>query len=445
VYLRFYGLREKPFNPTPDPRFLYLTTAHREALAQLEYGVKERRGFIVLTGEVGTGKTTLLRTLLDRLESTTECAFVFNSMMSFDEILAYVVEDFGIVGSGNSHAHRLVALNHYLTERVRRGLNTVLIIDEAQNLDAAALEQVRLLSNFETTNEKLLQILLVGQPELKAKLALPELRQLKQRIGLRCSIHPLSPANTAEYIHHRLAVAGQGDPTTGTPALEIFTRGAVERICAYSGGIPRVVNLVCDHCLLVGYADQKRVIDVRVAEEAIDYLEERETLPSAPPAPERPPSAERPPKSAESPPKSAESPPKSAESPPKSSPQRRPKSPEVEREVIVDHQVPENTADPLEVAQRFSPEVSDVEVLTAERLDRWDPHPEGSSRHGELSDRWLVSAAMAAAVGSAVFLALEPNGALGLVGQLASSLEDLGVVARDLLGRLVIGSRAASF
>jgi general secretion pathway protein A len=427
VYLRFYGLREKPFNPTPDPRFLYLTSAHREALAQLEYGVKERRGFIVLTGEVGTGKTTLLRTLLDRLESTTECAFVFNSMMPFDEILAYIVEDFGIVGAGDSRARRLVALNHFLTERVRRGLNTVLIIDEAQNLDIAALEQVRLLSNFETTNEKLLQILLVGQPELKAKLALPELRQLKQRIGLRCSIHPLSPAGTAEYIHHRLATAGQVDP--GDPAgapPQIFTRDAVERICAYSAGIPRVVNVVCDHCLLVGYADQKRVIDARVVEEAIDYLEEREPRAVAPP-------------------------------------ERVAKVPTEAKSSGVERQVPEKTTNPIEVVRRFSPEIHEAaeirevaevaevrevagvsEKPTAERLDRWVAPLRRSLPPIELSDRWLVSAAMAAAVGSAVFLALEPNGALGLVGQLAGSLQDWGGAARDLLDRLVIGSRAAS-
>ncbi len=429
MYLRFYGLHEKPFNPTPDPRFLYLTSAHREALAQLEYGVKERRGFIVLTGEVGTGKTTLLRTLLDRLDATTECAVVFNSMMPFDEILAYIVEDFGIVGAGDSRARRLVALNHYLTERVRRGLNTVLIIDEAQNLDTAALEQVRLLSNFETTNEKLLQILLVGQPELKTKLALPELRQLKQRIGLRCSIHPLNPADTADYIHHRLATVGQMDPAdpAGTPP-EIFTRRAVERICAYSAGIPRVVNLVCDHCLLVGYADQKRVIDVRVVEEAIDYLEERE--PSAEESESKPFAEERSPFA------------------PAAPVARDPEAPAVEEEPSVEHQVPENTANPLEVVQRFSPEVGEVaEVVerpTVERVDRWVPPAERSLLRVELSGPWLVSAAMAAVIGSAVLLALEPNGALRLVGQLAGSLQDLGGVARDLLDRLVIGSRAPS-
>src|SRR5262249_47641804 len=183
MYLSFYGLREKPFNPTPDPRFLFFSPAHKEAMAQLEYGVRERRGFLMLTGEIGTGKTTLLRALLARLDDDTASAFVFNSTLGFDEILEYVMEDLGMPAPGASRVQRLVALNHFLTDRVRRGLNTVLIIDEAQNLDVSSLECVRLLSNFETTTEKLLQILLVGQPELRDKLQRPELRQLKQRIA----------------------------------------------------------------------------------------------------------------------------------------------------------------------------------------------------------------------------------------------------------------------
>lgn len=277
MYLSFYGLREKPFNPTPDPRFLYFSPAHREAMAQLEYGVRERRGFLLLTGEVGTGKTTLLRALLERLDDDTASAFVFNSTLRFDEILEYVMEDFGISVSGTSQAQRLFALNHFLTDRVRRGLNTVLIIDEAQNLDVSSLEGVRLLSNFETTTEKLLQILLVGQPELKDKLRLPELRQLKQRIGLRCRIQPLTAGETGDYIRHRLDVAK--DPISIVAALihsELFTRAAVARICEYSQGIPRVVNVLCDHCLLIGYADQMRRIGPSIVEEAIEYLEEGE-------------------------------------------------------------------------------------------------------------------------------------------------------------------------
>jgi general secretion pathway protein A len=404
VYLRFYGLEEKPFNPTPDPRFLYLTSAHREALAQLEYGVKERRGFMVLIGEVGTGKTTLLRTLLDRLDSTTETAFVFNSMMPFDQILAYIVEDFGIVAAKESHAHRLVALNHFLIERVRRGLNTVLIIDEAQNLDAASLEQVRLLSNFETTNEKLLQIVLVGQPELKAKLALPELRQLKQRIGLRCTIHPLSPADATEYIQYRLAVAGLEDSTR----MPIFTAGAVERICAYSRGIPRVVNLLCDHCLIAGYADQNRTIDVRTVEEVIDYLEEREL-----PTPEPPRQASRP--------KPADAPSvKHREAEPLAEPVRVPTAPL--REVV---------------APAASPKVHEK----LREADRDDDLVEAFSRTKVVANRWLVRAGIAATGGSALVLALAPSVALGLVNRLAGSLQGFAWFAREWLGSLAIGSQ----
>jgi len=269
VYLKFYGLAEKPFDPTPDPRFHHLTPAHREALAQLEDGVRERRGFLMLTGEVGTGKTTLIRTLLERLDLKTDAAVVTNSMMPFDDILAYAMEDFGIP-VGTTRAQRLSALNGFLIERVRRGLNTVLVIDEAQNLDESALEQVRLLSNFETTTEKLLQILLAGQPELRTKLDQPELRQLKQRIGLRCKIRPLTTEETRRYIGHRLTVArGASSPA----APEIFTQGAIAAICEYSTGIPRVVNIVCDHCLLIGYAEQKTMIDENIAQEAIGYLE----------------------------------------------------------------------------------------------------------------------------------------------------------------------------
>ena len=267
MYLDFYGLTEKPFNATPDPKFLHLTPGHREALAQLLYGVQDGKGFIVLTGEVGTGKTTLLHTLRQRLNGQTAVSFVFNSTLPFDGILEYMLEDFGITKAGESQAQRLIALNKFMIERRRAGQNTVLILDEAQNLNPTTLEQVRLLSNFETPTDKLLQILLVGQPELKAKLNLPELRQLKQRIGLRCTIPPLTPEETRLYIRKRLRVAGAED-------LKLFTDRAVERIAEYAEGIPRLVNIVCDHCLVFAFADQKRQIDRHIVEQAIDYLEE---------------------------------------------------------------------------------------------------------------------------------------------------------------------------
>src|SRR5256886_10265930 len=197
--LVFFGLQQKPFNATPDPRFLYLSPGHREGLAQLVYGVQEQKGFILLTGEVGTGKTTLLRALLSRLDSHTAAAFVFDTTLPFEGLLEYILEDFGVAKAGESHVQRLIALNNFLTERRRAGQNSVLILDEAQNLDLRALEQIRLLSNFETHTEKLLQILLVGQPELLDTLDRPELRQLKQRIGLRCQILPLTPEQTRDY------------------------------------------------------------------------------------------------------------------------------------------------------------------------------------------------------------------------------------------------------
>src|SRR5262245_269171 len=267
MYLSFYGLTEKPFNATPDPKFLYMSPGHREALAQLLYGTQERKGFIALTGKVGTGKTTLLHALCQRLNGQSAVSFVVNSALPFDQFLEYVLEDLGINKAAESRAQRLIALNNFLIEQQRAGQNTVLIVDEAQNLDPLTLEQIRLLSNFETPTSKLLQILLVGQPELKSRLNLPELQQLKQRIALRCQIPALTPAETRSYIRTRLRIAGARD-------LGLFVDSAVDRIAAYSGGIPRLINTVCDHCLLFGYADQKRRIDRHVVDQAIKYLED---------------------------------------------------------------------------------------------------------------------------------------------------------------------------
>jgi general secretion pathway protein A len=269
MYLNFYGLRETPFSPTPDPKFLFQSARHREALAQLIYGVRERKGFIVLTGEIGTGKTTLLRTLLERLDADTHVAYVHNSALEIEGLLEYVLHDWGVKSMATTHASRLVELNEFLIDQHRSGASPVLVIDEAQNLSIQTLEAVRLLSNFETTHQKLMQILLVGQPELRDKLNVHELRQLKQRIGLRCHIGPLSPEETRLYIRHRLRIAGATD-------AGIFTDAAIQKISDYSHGTPRVINIVCDHCLLSGYADSKRRIDAGLVNEAIEYLEEGE-------------------------------------------------------------------------------------------------------------------------------------------------------------------------
>ena len=261
MYLGFYGLREHPFSTTPDPRFLFLTSGHREALAQLTYGVQGDKGCTVLTGDIGTGKTTLLRALLWKLDSTVAVACVSESSLPFEGLLECILEEFGVKALDASHARRLLALKSFLNERHLAGLKTALILDEAQNLSPSTLEQVRLLSNFEAPGAKLLQILLVGQPELGAKLALPELRQLRQRIALRCELGPLSREETRQYILSRLRIAGAHDPGT-------FTDGAIESIVRHSGGIPRVINILCDHCLLIGYADQKPRIDPGIVAEA---------------------------------------------------------------------------------------------------------------------------------------------------------------------------------
>ena len=265
MYLKFFGLTERPFELTPDPKFLFLTPGHREALAQLIYGIQEQKGFILMTGEVGTGKTTLLRTLLDRLGGKVDAAFITNSTLPFDQILEYAFADLGVQDPGGTRAQRLIALNRFLIEQRRNKRNTVLIIDEAQNLSIETLEQIRLLSNFETTSQKLVQIILSGQPELHEKLRLPELRQLKQRIGLRCILQPMTHEQVGQYIVSHLRVAGARQ--------QPFAEPAVRRIADYAGGIPRLVNMLCDHCLLSAYADQLPAIDAGVVKRAIRYLE----------------------------------------------------------------------------------------------------------------------------------------------------------------------------
>jgi general secretion pathway protein A len=264
MYLRFYGLSEPPFRGTPDPRFLYLSARHRDAMAQLEWGVREGAGFMMLTGEVGTGKTTLLHSLLRQLDPRTAASYVFNPTLSFDDLLEYVLTDFSIPAAPASRAPRLGVLNTFLLERHRAGLNTVLVLDEAQLLTVEMLERLRLLSNFETATAKLLQIILAGQPELATKLELRELRQLRQRIVLHVTLAPLSTDETREYIRTRLRTAGARD-------LGIFSEPAVREVARRTEGFPRLVNILGDHSLLVGYADQKRRVDAATVREASRY------------------------------------------------------------------------------------------------------------------------------------------------------------------------------
>src|SRR5262245_10340407 len=265
VNLTFFGLAREPFNPAPDPAFLYLSPGHDEALAQLLYGVNERKAFMLLTGEVGTGKTTLLRALLTKLGPDTAVSLVTHSALPFEGLIECILDTFGIAKVGQSTAQQLLALQAYLLDRYHAGQNTVIILDEAQNFTRETLERVRLLSNLETATDKILQIVLAGQPELAAILETQELRQLDQRIALRCRTVPLSRPQVRDYIETRLRVAGAASPG-------MFTDEAVDRIARASRGVPRMINNLCDHCLVIGYADQVRRIDRKITDEAIQYF-----------------------------------------------------------------------------------------------------------------------------------------------------------------------------
>jgi len=271
MYLEYYGLREKPFNVTSDPSFLYLSKKHREAFAHLVYGIKERKGFLEITGEVGTGKTTLCRALLNQLDSHTKAAFIFNSDISEHQLLQMVVEDLGIRTGKKTKVDLFNSLNHFLIEQLRMGNNVVLILDEAQNLKPRVLEQMRMLSNLETEKEKLFQIIFVGQPELREKLNSPRLRQLRQRISVRYHILPLGKEEIRDYINHRLNIAG-------SKGLITFTDAAIEKIYEYSGGVPRLINVVSDKALLFGFVRSTHEITGEILEKSIDEIEGRVTV-----------------------------------------------------------------------------------------------------------------------------------------------------------------------
>ncbi|HTS35574.1 MAG TPA: AAA family ATPase [Candidatus Solibacter sp.] len=254
MYKEFFGLRANPFNVNPDPRFLFLTRHTEEALACLTYGIQSRKGFVLLTGEVGTGKTTLINKLLEWLRlQQVATAFVFNSRMNVPQFLDYMMADFGIPCDSKAKSQILLRLYNWLLDRYRAGETAVLIVDEAQNLSDEVLEEIRLLTNLETFTEKLLQIVLVGQPELEQKLKQPQLRQLRQRLTLRARTHALTLDETKAYIQQRLRIAGSN-------GQQIFEPEAVLSIHLYSSGIPRVINLLCEHCLVSAFVDQQKLI-----------------------------------------------------------------------------------------------------------------------------------------------------------------------------------------
>jgi general secretion pathway protein A len=277
MYKSFFGLKDNPFNVNPDPRFLYFTKEIEEAFSGLKYGIQNRKGFITLTGEVGTGKTTLVNRLLDWLhEERVRTAFLFNSRMNSSQLFDFILAEFGISCDSRSKSQNLMKLNQFLLDRFRAGETTVLIVDEAQNLTYPVLEEIRLLTNLETSTEKLLQIVLSGQPELEEKLKLPQLRQLRQRIMLRCKTSALSKEQTHDYIVERLRIAGYEGPA-------IFSPDAVAMVHKYSVGIPRVINLLCEHSLINAYVEQQRPIIGKTVEEVAKEFEFDEVAPTAPP------------------------------------------------------------------------------------------------------------------------------------------------------------------
>jgi general secretion pathway protein A len=266
MYQSFYGFAEMPFNITPDPKFLYLSPTHQEALQHLKFGVQERKGFIVLVGEVGCGKTTLCRRFLNEIDPARfDTALILNPRVTETQMLKAILTELGEKKLARSQVDLVAQMNRVLLERIERGRDIVLIIDEAQNLKVDVLEQIRLLSNLETDKQKLLQIVLLGQPELKAVLARDELRQLRQRILVHYDLRPLTLVDTAHYIQHRLTLAGsQGRPT--------FTSWAMRAIHRGSGGIPRLVNSLCDKALLSAFIRESDEVNYWDARRAVKEL-----------------------------------------------------------------------------------------------------------------------------------------------------------------------------
>jgi len=265
MYCQFYGLKERPFNVTSDPAFFFLSRQHKEALSHLLYGVTQRKGIIVITGEIGTGKTTLCRFFLNQLPKNVKTAFILNPYFSDIQLLEAIVRDFGIKIKNKSRLSFIWELNKFLLSESEMGNNVVLIIDEAQNLGPQALEQVRLLSNLETEKEKLIQIVLMGQPELNRKLDVYELRQLQQRIMVRYHITPLEQDELSDYINHRLNIAGSGNNVK-------FAQETLKIISDFSSCVPRLINIICDRALLAGFVAETKLIDCDIINKCVKEL-----------------------------------------------------------------------------------------------------------------------------------------------------------------------------
>lgn len=269
MYLDFFQLKEFPFNVTPDPRFLFFSERHREAFDSLLYGVEHRKGFIVLTGEVGCGKTTVCRSVLNNLPGTTHSAMILNPSITAAQLVRSILLDLNIEPKGGDKLVHIAQLNRFLLQCLEKGENVAVIIDESQNLEPQLMEQVRMLSNLETDQHKLMQIILSGQPELKERLRQPDLRQLRQRVMVHCDLAPLNTVETSIYIQHRLKVAGAADPGG------IFQSASIEQIHGRAGGIPRQINTICDRSLLSAYVRKDHQV---TAQDVASALAELATL-----------------------------------------------------------------------------------------------------------------------------------------------------------------------
>lgn len=266
MYEQFFSIKKKPFELVPNPDFLYPSKSHFRVMKYLDYGISQRAGFILLTGEVGSGKTTLIRDLLKKYGKDNIIANVFNTKVDSEQLITIINDDFGLDVKGKNKAFLLKDLNDFLIEKYSEGLNPILIIDEAQNLQSGLLEEVRMLSNLETADTKLLQIILVGQPELRNVLSLPELRQLRQRIGISCHISPLRRHEVEEYIYHRLEVAGNREAIS-------FNDKVIDNVYIFSCGIPRLINILMDFLMLAAFIDETREITVAMVEDIAEELD----------------------------------------------------------------------------------------------------------------------------------------------------------------------------